>query len=119
MAPQVTGVIADQIAAMNAHDTDAVMATFAPDAYVNDDRREFRGADAIRRWVEREVVGPKVTAEVREVLDHYGDTIVRAAYDGDFDRANLPDDIVITGYYGVRDGRIVSLVLVFNQSAEG
>jgi len=28
---------------------------------------------------------------VRAVVDHHGDTIARAAYDGDFDRADLPD----------------------------
>ena len=38
--------------------------------------------DAIRRWVAKEMVGDKVTIEVRDVLDHYGDTVVRGAYDG-------------------------------------
>jgi len=55
---------------------------------------------------------------VREVLDHYGDTVVRAAYDGTFDRADLPDEIVLTRYFSVRDGEIVSLAIVFNQPAD-
>ena len=38
------------------------------------------------------MVGDKITIEVREVLDHYGDTIVRGAYEGTFDRTNLPDE---------------------------
>ena len=59
-----------------------------------------------------------MTIEVREVLDHYGDTVVRAAYDGTFDRTNLPDDIVLTNYFSVRDGKIASLVIVFNQPAD-
>ena len=50
------------------------IATFAEDAYVNDNRREFVGIDAIRRWVAKEMVGDKVKIDVREVLDHYGDT---------------------------------------------
>jgi hypothetical protein len=117
IATELTGVVAEHIAAVNAQDTDAIMATFAADAYVNDARREFAGAAAIRRWVEREMVGDKVTIDVREVLDHHGDTIVRGAYDGQFDKTNLPDEIVLSNYFGVRDGKIVSLVVVFNQPA--
>jgi hypothetical protein len=52
---------------------------------------------------------------VRDVVDHYGDTIVRGAYDGDFDRTDLPDDLVLSNYFSVRDDKIVSLVVVFNQ----
>jgi hypothetical protein len=115
---QLTGVVAAHVAAVNALDTDAIMATFAEDAYVNDARREFVGAAAIRRWVEREMVGDHVTIDVREVLDHRGDTIVRGAYDGTFDRTNLPEQIVLTNYFSVRDDRIVSLVVVFNQPVE-
>jgi hypothetical protein len=115
---ELTGVVADHIAAVNALDTDAIMATFAADAYVNDNHREFVGTDAVRRWVEREMVGDKVTIDVREVLDHHGDTIVRGAYDGTFDRTNLPAEIVLSNYFGVRDNKIVSLVVIFNQAPD-
>jgi hypothetical protein len=114
---ELTGVVAEHIAAVNAFDLDAIMATFADDAYVNDARREFVGAVAVRRWVEREMVGDHVTIDVREVLDHYGDTVVRGAYDGTFDKSNLPDEIVLSNYFSVRDGRIVSLVVIRNQPA--
>ena len=115
---ELTGVVAEHIAAVNALDTDAIMATFAGDAYVNDARREFAGAEAIRRWVAREMVGDKVSIDVREVLDHHGDTIVRGAYDGTFDRTNLPGEIILSNYFGVRDGKIVSLVVIRNQDAD-
>jgi hypothetical protein len=108
-------VIADHIAAVNAFDTDAIVATFAPDAYVNDARREINGTDAIRRWVDKEMVGDHVTMDVREVLDHHGDTIVRARYDGTYDKTNLPDELVMSNYFSVRDGKIVSLSVIFNQ----
>jgi len=114
----LTGVIAEHIAAVNAHDTDAIMATFAADAYVNDVRREFAGAAAVRRWVEKEMVGDKVTVDVREVLDHYGDTIVRGAYDGDYDKTNLPDELILSNYFSVRDGKIVSLLVINNHPAD-
>jgi len=114
---ELTGVVAAHVAAVNALDTDAIMATFADDAYVNDARREFVGAAAVRTWIEREMVGDHVTIEVREVLEHHGDTIMRGAYQGTFDRTHLPAEIVLTNYFGVRDGKIVSLVVIFNQPA--
>lgn len=112
------GIVAEHVAAVNAFDTDAVMATFADDAYVNDNRREFRGIDAVRRFVEREIVGDRVTMDVREVIEHHGDTIVRAAYDGDFDKTNLPDEVILSNYFSVRHGKIVSLVTINNRPAE-
>ena len=117
-ATELTGVVADHIGGVNALDTDAIMATFADDAYVNDARREFTGAGAIRRWVEKEMVGDKVQIEVREMLDHHGDTIVRGSYTGEFDKTNLPDELVLSNYFSVRDGKIVSLVVIFNRPPE-
>ena len=112
---ELTGVIAEHVAAVNAFDIEAVAATFAPDAYVNDDRREISGIDAIRAWVAKEIVGDRVTMEVREVIDHYGDTIVRVRYDGTYDKTNLPDELVMSNYFSVRDGKIVSLAVIFDQ----
>jgi hypothetical protein len=117
--PTLTGVLAEHVAAVNAFDVDAIVATFAGDALVNDAHREFRGIEAIRRWVAREMVGDKVTLEVTEVLDHYGDTIVRARYDGDYDKTNLPPgDLIMSNYFTVRDGRIVGLIVIRNTQAD-
>jgi hypothetical protein len=118
MSKELTGVIAEHIAAVNAHDTDAIMTTFAEDAYVNDARREFVGTAAIRRWVEKEIVGDHISIDVREVIEHHGDTIVRGAYDGTFDRTNLPGELILANYLSVRDGKIVSLVVINNRPAE-
>src|SRR6201993_479872 len=110
-------VLSEHIAAVNAFDEDAIMATFADDALVNDAHREFRGSEAIRRWVAREMVGDRVTIAVTEVLDHYGDTIVRGRYDGDYDNTNLPDPLILTHYFTVRDGKIVTLIVIPNTPA--
>lgn len=115
MGIELKGIIAEYVKAINTHDTDAIMATFAKDAYVDDNKREITGSDAIRRWVEKEVVGDKLTIEVREVLDHFGDTIVRGVYDGEYDKTNLPKELILTSYFSVRDNKIVSLAIIFNQ----
>src|ERR1700733_6394899 len=118
MSTDTTGVVAAHIAAVNAFDTDAIVATFAEDAYVNDNRREINGIDAIRRFVAKEFVGDHVTMEVREVVDHYGDIIVRVKYDGTYDKTNLPDELIMSSYFSIRDNKIVSLAVIFNQPSE-
>ena len=114
---RLTGVLAEHVAAVNAFDEDAIVATFADDALVNDAHREFWGTEAIRRWVAKEIVGDKITLEVVEVVDHYGDTIVRARYDGEYDKTNLPAELILSNYFTVRDGRIVSLIVIHNTPA--
>src|SRR5579864_5269343 len=108
-------VVAEFIAAVNAFNNDRIVATFAPDAYVNDNRRAIWGIEAIRKFMAKEIVGDNVTMEVREVIDHYGDIIVRAKYEGDSDKTNLPDELIMTNYFAVRDGKIVSLTIIFTQ----
>jgi len=108
-------IVAEHIAAVNAFDTDRIVATFAPDAYVNDNRREIWGAEAIRKFMDKEIVGNQVTMEVREVIDHYGDIIVRTRWDGTYDKTNLPDELVVTSYFATRDGKITSLAIIVNQ----
>ena len=115
MTTALPPVVADYLAAVNALDLDAIVATFAPDAYVNDARREISGIDAVRRWAEKEMVGDHVTMEPLEVVDHYGETIVRSRYDGTYDKTNLPGELVMSDYFSVRDGKIVSLKVIRNQ----
>jgi nuclear transport factor 2 (NTF2) superfamily protein len=114
-AATLPAVVAEHIDAVNAFDAERIVATFAPDAYVNDNRREIRGTAAIRKFVAKEFVGDHVTMKVREIIDHYGDIIVRAAYDGTYDKTNLPDELVMTSYFSIRDDKIVGLAIIFNQ----
>ena len=114
----LTGVLAEHVRAVNAFDTDAVVATFAEDAFINDVSREIQGLDAIRAFVAKEIVGDNVTMDVTEVIDHHGDTIVRAVYDGDYDKTDLPDPLILTNYFSVRNEKIVSLIIIRNKPSE-
>ena len=115
MSTELPAIVAEHIAAVNAFDTERIVATFAPDAYVNDNRREIWGTEAIRAFMAKEFAGDRVTMEVREVIDHYGDIIVRARFDGTYDKSNLPEELIMTSYFGIRDGKIISLAVIFNQ----
>ena len=49
--------VARALAAANANDTEAFLACFTRDGVVDDWGREFRGADEIRAWSDREFIG--------------------------------------------------------------
>ena len=102
------------ITASNAFDGDALIEWFADDAFVNDARREFWGKDAIRAWLDREVIGDKVTMDPTATSEHYGDISVSAVMDGTFDKTGLPEPLVLTHYFTVRDDRIVRLIIILN-----
>ena len=74
--------VAAALAAANADDTDAFLATFTPDGVVDDWGREFRGADAIRAWSDREFIGVDVTLDVTGSTSDGGATTVAADVGG-------------------------------------
>jgi hypothetical protein len=118
MSIELAGVVAENVRAINAHDLDAMVATFAGDAYVNDARRQINGIHAIRRWADKEIIGDRVTIEPREVTEHYGETIVSGKYDGSYDKTNLPAELIMTNYYKVVGGKIVSLTVINSRPSD-
>jgi hypothetical protein len=111
-------VIASHIAAINSFDLDAVMGTFADDAIVNDASREFWGLEHIRAFVAKELVGDRVTMEPLEAVDNAGMWCVRCRYAGDYDKNGLPDPLILTNYFRVRDGKVVTLFIVHNTAPQ-
>ena len=107
-------VIAAHVAAYNSHDPDALMATFASDALVNDIKREFLGHAAIRAWADKEIFGDNVTLEVQKAYEQHGDFILHCRVSGDYDKTNLPDPLILTYYFGVRNDRITLLIIIHN-----
>jgi hypothetical protein len=49
------------LAAIGEQDNDAFVAAFAPDGFVDDWGRRFRGPDRIRSWSENELIGKRAT----------------------------------------------------------
>ena len=117
MNVKLPAAISECIRAINASDVEAIVSIFAADAYVNDNRREIVGLAAIRGWLMKEIIGARVTVQVRRVREHYGQFIVDAVYDGTFDKTNLPSQLVLTNYFRVVDDKIVHLTILFNQPA--
>src|SRR5260370_7939075 len=96
------------IAASNAFDGDALIAWFADDALVND-RREFWGRNAIRAWLDREIIGDKVTTNPTATAEHYGEAIVHAGTNAEYDKTGLPDPLALTHPSPVPDAPLLRL----------
>ncbi len=109
-------VVADHIAACNAHNAEAWMATFAPDAMLNDIQREFIGTAAIRGFGEKEIFGVNVTMEVPRAWNRQGDVTVHAKFDGTYDKTGLPDPLILSLYFSLRGGQITQLIIIHNKT---
>jgi hypothetical protein len=115
--PSLPPAIERFIAAANAFDLDALMATFVEDAFANDNHREFWGNAAIRKFAGRELIGDKVTMAVTEVRTHHGMVAVAAKVDGNYDKTNLPDPLHLSFYFLLDGDKIATLIIIFNKPA--
>ena len=86
-------LVATFVEATNSADLERLVTTFADDALVNDQLREYRGRAAIREWAARDIIGQRVTMYVVSDVEHYGHAIVTANVDGDYDKRGLPDPL--------------------------
>jgi hypothetical protein len=108
-------LIATYVEATNNCDLERLLSTFAEDALVNDQLRDYWGRTSIREWAERDIIDQKLTMVVTTVVEHYGNFIVTADVDGDFDKRGLPDPLVLAFYFTPRDDRIVELIILRNR----
>jgi hypothetical protein len=107
--------VAAYIKATNAFDLDGLLSTFADDAFVNDQLREYWGKQAIREWAAREIIGERVTMYAVQTVEHYGNAVVTANVDGDYDKRGLPDPLVLSFYFSACEEKIVQLIILRNQ----
>jgi hypothetical protein len=103
------------IKATNNHEGEAFINTFASDALVNDFSRNFRGRDAIKKWSDKEIIGDKVTFEAEEILEHYGDFMITALTDGNYDKSKSPDPTYLDYFFTVKHDKIVTLIILKNK----
>lgn len=104
------------IRAMNTCSLDALLDTFADDALVNDQLRDYWGKPAIAEWAAREIIADRIAMTVIKVVAHYGTIIINANIDGDFDKRGLPDPLVLAFYFSAHDDKIVQLIILRNMN---
>lgn len=84
MAADLPDILKRYYAAQNAHDVEAMVACFAPDAHVHDEGRDHRGRAAIRGWKRETSAKYRVAVEPLRVTEHGGRTLVVARVSGTF-----------------------------------
>ena len=52
---------------------------------------------------------------ITTIIEHYGNFIVSANVDGNFDKRGLPDPLVLAFYFTPNDDRIVQLIILRNR----
>jgi len=107
--------VAAFVEATNSFDLERLLATFADDALVNDQLRDYWGKAAIRGWAERDIIGERLTIAVTKVVRHYDNLIVTADIDGEFDKRGLPDPLVLAFYFTPHNDLIVQLIILRNR----
>jgi hypothetical protein len=92
-----------------------LLATFAENALVNDQLRDYWGKPAIREWAQRDIINVRLTMNVTQVINHYGNFIVTANVDGNYDKRGLPDPLVLAFYLMAQSDLIVQLIILRNR----
>jgi hypothetical protein len=108
-------LVAAFVEATNSFDLEGLMVTFADDALVNDQLRDYWGKAAIRGWAERDIIGERLTIAATEVVKHYDNLIVTADIDGNFDKRGLPDPLVLAFYFTLHNDLIIQLIILRNR----
>jgi hypothetical protein len=108
-------LVAAFVEATNSFDLERLMVTFADDALVNDQLRDYWGKAAIRDWAERDIIGEKLTIAVTNIVRHYGNFVVTADIDGNFDKRGLPDPLVLAFYFTPHNDVIIQLIILRNR----
>jgi hypothetical protein len=108
-------LVAAYVEATNSFDLEQLLSTFADDALVNDQLRDYWGKAAIRKWAERDIISERLTMDVTNVIEHYGNFIVTANVDGNYDKRGLPDPLVLAFYFTPHSDKIVQLIILRNR----
>jgi hypothetical protein len=108
--------VATFVRATNTGRLDELLGVFVDDAMVNDQFREHWNKEAITRWATDEIIATRFTMNVRRVTRRYDQVVLSAVVDGDFDKRDLPDPLVLAFYFSVRGDKVVQLVVVRNES---
>ena len=103
------------VEATNSFDLEGLVATFAEEALVNDQLRDYWGKPTIREWAARDIIGASLTTDATNVIEHYGNFIVTANVSGKFDMTGLPEPLVYAFYFSAHGDRIVQLIILRNR----
>ena len=108
--------VASFIEAVNAQNLEAMLQTLSKDALVNDQLREYKGDLSIKGWAQAELIPFMIKIDVVGATSDNTTCVVAANVDGTFDKRGLPDPLILTFYFSLKDDKIVQLIILRNLS---
>lgn len=105
-------VVAEFVRATNAGELASLRALFADDAQVNDQLRNFWGADEIAAWLATEIVGERVELKLLRLRKHYDVVIAAAEIRGEYEAAPTAQPMAVDLHFTVQGARIVRLLIL-------
>ena len=112
---KLPAVIEKFIAATNDHNGDGFISCFAEDAFVNDAARNFWGTEQIKKWSDKEMIGDQVTMIPDAIVEHYGDFMITALTDGNYDKKLAPDPMYLDYFFTIKDEKIIKMYVIINK----
>ena len=112
---KLPAVIEKFISVTNDHSGDGFISCFAEDAYVNDAARSFRGREQIKKWSDKEMIADKVTMKPDTIIEHYGDYMITAFTDGNYDKKLAPDPLYLDYFFTVKNDKIIKMFVILNK----
>jgi len=97
--------------ATNNSDPETYIRAFHKDAILLDAGHEWKGIDAIKVWSDKDVFAANVRYEIVNTVRSGDKIMVTAQVDGDYDKTNLPDPLLLDHHFTVRDDKISELVI--------
>jgi ketosteroid isomerase-like protein len=107
MSEPLPDTLTEYFKATNEHDVAAALASFAADAIVEDEGKEYLGPAAIQKWIEETIRKYDFTLEVTGIHEVDGKIVVAARATGPFPGSPVDVDYEFT----LARQRIVRLVI--------
>ena len=96
MTTNLPGIIKQYVDASNDHDVKSILACFTDDAFVHDEREEFRGKKSIEGWVVKTIEKYKFQFKPVSVKEHDAEVVVTVEVSGTFDGSPVTLDYHFT-----------------------
>ncbi|AZN41595.1 nuclear transport factor 2 family protein [Paenibacillus albus] len=95
--------------ASNEEQLASFLEAFKEDAHVFDFNREFNDLEAIRDWCKSDILGLHVRFDITDAWEQDGAYAVITSLDGEFDKTNLPDPLLLIHTFKLSDSKIQEL----------
>ncbi|EHJ00990.1 hypothetical protein CDLVIII_4479 [Clostridium sp. DL-VIII] len=96
----------------NNSDSNKFISIFDKNAIVIDEGQEYIGLDKIQEWSLKHHFAVKLKLEVINTAKKNSIDVITAKVDGDFDKAGLPDPLLLDFHFSVVKGMVTKLEIL-------